>query len=104
MYNHSIEAVLTALIPFPPFLDELRQPSASVSTLQHDSTALAIHLSVAAAGSHRVLMAHVAHVNELWKDMVSLNYLPQIQTDWGIPPQVALGIYDSATPSTLLRM
>ncbi|KAJ7930189.1 hypothetical protein B0H13DRAFT_2309885 [Mycena leptocephala] len=43
----------------------------------------AIHLWVAAAGSHRVLMAHAAHVNELWKDMV------------------ALGIYDSVLCNAL---
>ncbi|KAJ7639724.1 clp1-like protein [Mycena polygramma] len=84
MYTHRLDAALASLLPFPPaFLESLsgrgrgEHPPAAVVSAALGTPAvrhtLAAHLySAAGGGNIGALMAHAAHVKELWQDMVAL--------------------------------
>ncbi|KAJ7700376.1 hypothetical protein B0H17DRAFT_1157889 [Mycena rosella] len=74
MYTHRLAPLLAALLPLPPaFLEPLTHASL-LAALESGSArhALAAHLCAAAGANLSALMAHAAHVKELWQDMVAL--------------------------------
>ncbi|KAF7361320.1 hypothetical protein MSAN_01164600 [Mycena sanguinolenta] len=74
MYSKRLDAVLSALFPVPAnFLRSLTHRTVR-ATLQSgaDLHHLSAHLCAASTANVQILMTHIAHVKELWQDMVAL--------------------------------
>ncbi|KIL61205.1 hypothetical protein M378DRAFT_82751, partial [Amanita muscaria Koide BX008] len=73
MYDHRLDSVLKALFPLPPsFLHSVSHQTIQ-ATLRSETTLCQLSNYLCSSSSDlQALTAHVAHVKELWQDMVSL--------------------------------
>ncbi|KAJ7611278.1 hypothetical protein FB45DRAFT_941457 [Roridomyces roridus] len=78
MYTHRLDSALAALLPLPPAFLQTLGPSglsdaiAAALSSRNAMHALAAHLAASSGSSVSALLAHAAHVKELWHDMVAL--------------------------------
>ncbi|KAJ7291486.1 hypothetical protein C8J57DRAFT_1705080 [Mycena rebaudengoi] len=99
MYTHRLDAALQSLLPLPPaFLAGLSHATvlAALATpaARHQ---LAVYLCGAAGNSLSALMAHAAHVKELWQDMVALGlHDPELWDALDLAWEVVLGALNLA--------
>ncbi|KAJ7243620.1 hypothetical protein B0H12DRAFT_1003913, partial [Mycena haematopus] len=114
MYTHRLDAALGALLPLPPaFLSSLASASSPSSSSRSAHSAhdilrttlanpthlhpLATHLAASEGGNLAALMAHAAHVKELWQDMVALGvYDPALWDALDLAWEVVLGAMNVA--------
>ncbi|KAG5643516.1 hypothetical protein DXG03_000708 [Asterophora parasitica] len=99
MYHHRLDSVLKGLFPMPSgFLqsvshDAVRGALASGSTLHQ----LSSYLAQSASGNLTTLMTHVAHVKELWQNMVALGvHDPELWDTLDLAWEVILGALNLA--------
>ncbi|KAJ7291487.1 hypothetical protein C8J57DRAFT_976028, partial [Mycena rebaudengoi] len=99
MYTHRLDAALKSLLPLPPaFLGGLSHATV-LAALAAPATRhqLAVYLCGAAGNSLCALMAHAAHVKELWQDMVALGlHDPELWDALDLAWEVVLGALNLA--------
>ncbi|KAF9011766.1 hypothetical protein BDQ17DRAFT_1344791 [Cyathus striatus] len=100
MYTHRLDAVLKALIPLPSAFLQTLSHHAVRQALDSDTTLnqFAAYLSQSASSNLRQLTVYIAHIKEIWQDMVALGLFdPELWDTIDFAWEVALrALYSTA--------